>query len=232
MKKLLLYLVSIVSTASFGQSTITTTTNIANNGGGGATMFEVITTSPVFITGASCVFSTVATGPAEIWFKAGTIATNYPGSGNVSAAGGWTLALTGTATSTSNTTMAPISFGSTMIALNSGTYTFVVNGAGALGGTRYMTGTVGSTNQFTDGTLTIDNSIGRGGVIPSSMTNSPRYFVGSISYILHAACTGTPTAGTTLASSTSVCPLQNSTLTLGVPRLRRDWPTNGSLRPP
>ena len=108
MKKLLLYLVSIVSTASFGQSTITTTTNIANNGGGGATMFEVITTSPVFITGASCVFSTVATGPAEIWFKAGTIATNYPGSGNVSAAGGWTLALTGTATSTSNTTTSNI----------------------------------------------------------------------------------------------------------------------------
>lgn len=215
MRKILSALLSFVTLTVFGQSTVTTTTNTANNSGGGATMFEVSTTSPVFIMGASCVFSSVATGPAEVWYKAGTIATNYPGSGNVSVAGGWTLALTGNATSTSNTSMAPISFGSTMIALNAGTYTFVINGAGALGGTRYMTGTAGSTNLFTDGTLTIDCSNGRGGTIPSSMANTPRYFVGSISYIPQAACTGTPTAGTTLASATSVCPLQNFTLSLG-----------------
>ena len=178
-------------------------------------MFEVSATAPVFITGASAVFASTATGPAEIWYKQGTIATNYPGSGNVSAATGWTLALTGSATSTSNTTMAPIAFVSTMIALNgSTTYTFVVNGAGALGGTRYMTGTAGTTNSFTDGTLTIDCSAGRGGTITSSMVNTPRYFVGSLTYIPQAACTGTPTAGTSVASSTSVCPLQNFNLSL------------------
>lgn len=178
-------------------------------------MFEVSATAPVFITGASAVFASTATGPAEIWYKQGTIATNYPGSGNVSAATGWTLALTGSATSTSSTTMAPIAFGSTMIALNgSTTYTFVVNGAGALGGTRYMTGTAGTTNSFTDGTLTIDCSAGRGGTIPSSMVNTPRYFVGSLTYIPQAPCTGTPTAGTTVASSTAVCPLQNFNLSL------------------
>ncbi|MGA1364652.1 MAG: hypothetical protein ACO31C_06890, partial [Schleiferiaceae bacterium] len=111
--------------------------------------------------------------------------------------------------------MAPISFGSTMIALNgSTTYTFVVNGAGALGGTRYMTGSAGTTNSFTDGTLTIDCSAGRGGTIPSSMVNTPRYFVGSLTYIPQAPCTGTPNAGSTAASSTAVCPLQNFNLSL------------------
>ena len=111
----------LAAIASWAQSTVSTTTNTANNGGGGATMFEVSATAPVFITGASAVFASTATGPAEIWYKQGTIATNYPGSGNVSAATGWTLALTGSATSTSNTTMAPIAFGSTMIALNGST---------------------------------------------------------------------------------------------------------------
>jgi len=201
--------------ASWAQSTVSTTTNTPNNGGGGATMFEVSATSPVFITGASAVFGTAATGPAEIWYKQGPISTTYPGSGDVSTAGGWTLALTASATSTSNSTMAPIPFGTTMIALNGNTtYTFVVNGAGALGGTRYMTGTTGTTNSFTDGTLTIDCSAGRGGLIPSSMVNTPRYFVGSLTYIPQAACTGTPNAGTTSASSSSVCPLQNFNLSL------------------
>ncbi len=216
MKKLYTLALGLLSVvASWAQSTVSTTTNTANNGGGGATMFEVTATAPVFITGASAVFASTATGPVEIWYKQGTIALNYPGSGNVSAAGGWTLALTGSATSTSSTTMAPISFGSTMIALNgSTTYTFVVNGAGALGGTRYMTGTVGATNSFTDGTLTIDCSNARGGTIPSSMVNAPRYFVGSLTYIPQAPCTGTPTAGTTAASATAVCPLQNFNLSL------------------
>ena len=78
----------LAAIASWAQSTVSTTTNTANNGGGGATMFEVSATAPVFITGASAVFTSIATGPAEIWYKQGTIATNYPGSGNVSAATG------------------------------------------------------------------------------------------------------------------------------------------------
>ncbi|MFY9518806.1 MAG: right-handed parallel beta-helix repeat-containing protein [Schleiferiaceae bacterium] len=101
-----------------------------------------------------------------------------------------------------------------MIPLNgSTTYTFVVNGAGTLGGTRYMTGTTGTTNSHTDGTLTIDCSSGRGGSFPNP-TITPRYFVGSLTYIPQAACTGTPTAGTSVASLTAVCPLQNFNLSL------------------
>lgn len=182
-------------------------------------MFEVTATAPVFITGAASVFSASSgtSGPAEVWYKQGTIATNYPGSGNVSTANGWTLAVSGTATSQgpSSTTPSPISFGSTMIPLSGNTtYTFVVNGAGTLGGTRYMTGSTGSTNIATDGTLSIDCSVGRGGTIPSSMVNNPRYFVGSLTYIPQTPCTGTPTAGTSVTSSGSVCPLQNFNLSL------------------
>eukprot|EP00956_Cyclotella_meneghiniana_P016991 scaffold27399_cov66-Cyclotella_meneghiniana.AAC.2 len=126
-----------------------------------------------------------ATGSVEIWYKQGSIATNYPGSGDVSVAGGWILALTGLATGVGQPyPVVPITFGSTKIALDANTvYTFVVNGAaGALGGVGYMTGTAGQTNVFTDGTLTIDCSNGRGGEIPSAMVYNPRYFVGSLTY--------------------------------------------------
>ena len=165
-----------LSGTSFSSSVITT--NDTNNGAGGATMFEVSATKPVTISGASAAFSGTATGPVEIWYKQGSIATNYPGSGSVSTAGGWTLALTGSASD------GTIEFGSATIALDGNTiYTFVVNGAGTLGGTWYMTGSSGATNSFTDGTLTIDCSNGRGGQLPSSMGYFPRYFVGSLAYI-------------------------------------------------
>ena len=211
---LALGLLSVVS--SWAQSTVSTMPpNIANNGGGGATVFQVTATGPVFITGAASVFSAAAgtTGPAEVWYKQGVITGN---TGTVSAATGWTLGVSGTATSNGNTstTPSPISFGSSMIALNANTpYTFVVNGAGTLGGTRYMTGTTGTTNVHTDGTLTIDCSSGRGGSFPDP-TITPRYFVGSLTYIPQAPCTGTPNAGTTSATSTAVCPLQNFDLSL------------------
>ena len=218
MKKVLLTMVAIAThIVVLAQSTVSTTTNTANNGGGGATMFEVSSTAAVFITGASSVFGAASgtTGPVEVWYKQGSITSNYPGSGNVSVAGGWTLALTGSATSAGTTSYASIGFGSTMIPLSGGTvYTFVINGAGTLGGTSYMTGTTGSPNLFTDGILTIDNLNARGGTIPSSMGNSPRYFVGSITYIPQLACTGTPTPGTSISSHTNVCPNQNFTLSL------------------
>ena len=147
------------------------------------TMFEVSDTKPVTITGASAAFDATATGPVEIWYKQGSIATNYPSSGSVSTAGGWTLALTGSASSVYGT-LVSIEFGSTTIALDGNRiYTFVVNGEGALGGTRYMTGSSGATNSFTDGTLTINCSNGHGGTLPSSMAYFQRYFVGSLAYI-------------------------------------------------
>ena len=148
-------------------------------------MFEVSATTSITIIGASAAFAQTATGSVEIWYKQGSIATNYPGSGDVSVAGGWILALTGSASGVAYPyPMVPITFGSTTIALDANTvYTFVVNGAGSLGGTRYMTGSVGGTNLFTDGTLMIDSSNGRGGTIPSNMQNNPRYFVGSLIYV-------------------------------------------------
>jgi len=51
-------------------------------------------------------------------------------------------------------------------------------------------------------------NVGYGGV------NNPRFFTGSVSFIPLAPCVGTPNAGTTTASSTAVCPLQNFTLEL------------------
>ena len=217
MKHIYTWILGFVGLASvLAQSTVSTMPpNTANNGGGGATVFEVTASSPVFITGAASVFSASAgtTGPAEVWYKQGSITSN---TGIVSVANGWTLGVSGTATSQGSTATTPssISFGSTMIPLNgSTTYTFVVNGAGTLGGTRYMTGTTGTTNSHTDGTLTIDCSSGRGGSFPNP-TITPRYFVGSLTYIPQAACTGTPTAGTSVASLTAVCPLQNFNLSL------------------
>jgi len=223
MKKWLFYAAAyLFSSALTAQVTVTTTTNTPNNSGGGATMFEVISTQPVFITGMGSTVSAAAgaVGVMEIWYKQGTIASNYPGSGNVSTSGGWTLAVSGSATSVGNATTAPpmvttVPFGATLIPLNANTtYTFVVNAAGGLSGTRYMTGTAGGTNTFTDGTLTIVNDFARGGVVPSSMVNTPRYFCGSVTYIPQTACSGLPTAGTSVASSTSVCPNQNFNLSL------------------
>ncbi|WP_159038672.1 hypothetical protein, partial [Brumimicrobium mesophilum] len=80
-------------------------------------------------------------------------------------------------------------------------------------GVRY--GSSGSVSTVTDGIVTIEigNNVGYGWVRNSATTNHPRYFAGGVNYNFAAACTGAPTAGNAVAS-TSVCANENFSLSL------------------
>ncbi len=185
------------------------------NNGSSVVTFEINANQPIFVTGMTNVFSAASgtTGPVEIWYRLGGVLPTGQTTPSVTTANGWVLAYSTTATSAGNTAAAAIPFGSTMIALPGNQPIGVcINATGTLG-SRYMSWVTGTPSSFTDGSVTINTMPnGFGGTLTSFIAS--RAFCGSITYIPQAACTGSPNGGTTVASATAVCPLQNFGLSL------------------
>lgn len=185
------------------------------NNGSSVVTFEINANQPIFLTGMTNVFSAAAgtSGTVEIWYRLGGVLSTGQTTPSITTANGWVLGYTTTATSAGNTTAATIPFGSTMLALPANQPIGIcINGTGTLG-CRYMTWVTGTPTTFTDGSVSINTMPnGFGGTLTSFFAS--RAFCGSITYIPQAACTGAPTAGTTVASGTAVCPLQNFSLSL------------------
>lgn len=185
------------------------------NNGSSVVTFEINANQPIFVTGMTNVFSAASgtTGPVEIWYRLGGVLPTGQTTPSVTTANGWVLAYSTTATSAGNTAAAAIPFGSTMIALPGNQPIGVcINATGTLG-SRYMSWVTGTPTSFTDGSVTINTMPnGFGGTLTSFIAS--RAFCGSITYIPQAACTGSPNGGTSVASATAVCPLQNFGLSL------------------
>ena len=185
------------------------------NNGSSVITFEINANQPIFVTGMTNVFSAASgtTGPVEIWYRLGGVLPTGQTTPSVTTANGWVLAYSTTATSAGNTAAAAIPFGSNMIALPGNQPIGVcINATGTLG-SRYMSWVTGTPTSFTDGSVTINTMPnGFGGTLTSFIAS--RAFCGSITYIPQAACTGSPNGGTTVASATAVCPLQNFVLSL------------------
>ncbi|MEY4969357.1 MAG: hypothetical protein RLZZ261_1128 [Bacteroidota bacterium] len=185
------------------------------NNGSSVVTFEINSNQPIFLTGMTNVFSAAAgtTGPVEVWYRLGGVLVTGQTTPSVSAANGWVLGLTATATSAGNSTAAAIPFGSTMLSLPANQPIGIcINATGTLG-TRYMSWVTGTPTSFTDGSVSVNTMPnGFGGTLTSFIAS--RAFTGSITYIPQAACTGAPNAGTTVAAATAVCPLQNFSLSL------------------
>ena len=185
------------------------------NNGSSVVTFEINANQPIFVTGMTNVFSAASgtTGPVEIWYRLGGVLPTGQTTPSVTTANGWVLAYSTTATSAGNTAAAAIPFGSTMIALPGNQPIGVcINATGTLG-SRYMSWVTGTPTSFTDGSVTINTMPnGFGGTLTSFIAS--RAFCGSLTYIPQAACTGSPNGGTSVASATAVCPLQNFGLSL------------------
>lgn len=215
MRKFLSLAFSALSLAVFGQVTISTMPGTTPNNGSSVITFEINANQPIFVTGMSNVFSAAAgtSGTVEIWYRLGGVLPAGQTTPSITTANGWVLFKSATATSAGNTTAAPISFGSDMLALPASTTVGIcVNATGTLA-TRYMTWVTGTQSTFTDGSVSLNTMPnGFGGTLTGWIAS--RAFCGSITYIPQAACSGIPTPGTATASSTAVCPNQNFNLTL------------------
>ena len=212
------YLLALLLTntlVALAQSTVSTMPTTIPNNGSSAVTFEITANQPIFLTGLSNVFSAAAgtSGTVEVWYRLGGALAAGQTTPSVSTANGWVMGISATAVSAGPSTAASVPFGSTMISLPANqTIAFAVNG-GTLS-SRYMTWVTGTQSAFTDGSVTINTMPnGFGGSFPG-ISIASRAFCGSITYIPQAACVGAPTAGTTVASATAVCPLQNFSLSL------------------
>ena len=158
-----------------------------DNNGSSAISFEVISTTPIKITDISNTFST--TGTTDIWIRVGGVngaPRNTSGYLLVDAASGWVLHQTASfsgGTSTYGDGTVPIQ-GLQPISIPANTPVGIV-----LSGTMTYSNTVSPTD-FTDGTVTLRAGgsatgplYGFGGTV-TSMSNFPRGFVGSITYVL------------------------------------------------
>jgi len=200
----------------FGQSTVST--GLVPNNQLSAVTYELSSIQPIFVTGMSTVFNASAgtSGPVEIWYRIGGVLAPGQTVPVVNAANGWVLGLSTTAVSAGNLTPAAIPFGSTMLVFPANTQIGIaINGTGSLG-MRYRSWTTGTATSFDDGTLTI-HVMPNGFGMTTNMGGNPiasRVLCGSVTYIPQQACSGVPTAGTSVSSLAQVCPLQNFNVSL------------------
>ncbi|MBL0046851.1 MAG: T9SS type A sorting domain-containing protein [Bacteroidetes bacterium] len=215
-------LLLVTSTVSQAQITISTTSTFLNNNGSGTVTFnfENTNSSDVIITDIEGIVGTTANVSVDFWYKT----TPLNGSpGNISVANGWTLVATGTIAGVANTTTTVTqSFftGLSFLVPAGANYGFAVSAYnGTAGVQRYHTIVAPNLPTVTISAggcniVTGDNIGYGGGAPPTTPTNTPRGWLGSISFIPATPCTAPPNAGTTAATDSSVCPNTNFSLSL------------------
>src|SRR5690606_27352809 len=135
--------------------------------------------------------------------------------GAISTANGWTLVATGTFTGIAHTTTSvaqPIITNMSFILPAGATYTIAVSS----GSLRYSTNTAGTHTVPAGGVnLITGTNIGYGGgSAPTAPTNTPRGFIGYLTFIPATPCVAPPTGGQAVSSVATVCPNTNFELSL------------------
>ncbi len=207
---------------SVGQGTITTSPPLINNNGQNAITFNVSSTVPTEITGINSLMNNGVT-TADVWIRIGGVTPG--GNPNVSAAGGWTQVVTGGAVTGANgTALAPITI-ATPIQIPANT----IVGVCVSGGLSYQSGTSADQVTYTDGTFTVSvaDSVGYGGTLPSSLVNNPRRFLGSVTYALAVTGNCTPFTGFQIDSISATAAKVNWTPGTGNTGYRLEYGTAG-----
>ncbi|WP_417600275.1 T9SS type A sorting domain-containing protein [Owenweeksia hongkongensis] len=174
----------IINATAVAQGTISTHAVYPDNNGSSAVSFEIESTSPVNITDISHVFN-ATTSSSEVWIRIGGVGSpNSAGDLEVTAANGWVLDQTATVSGGGGANSAPVSLQNlTEIAIPANTPVGVV----ITGGMRYSGSNAAppTPTAFTDGPVTLrtGGTWGYGGAM-STLTNSPRGFLGTVTYEL------------------------------------------------
>ena len=205
---LLTGLLMFFSQWAIAQATISTTGTFANNNGSGTVTFNFRngTSDPIQITDISGVTGTSGSVAVEVWTKV-TPLNGAPGV--ISTANGWTQAATGTITGIANsstTVLQPFFTGISIVVPANTTIAMAVYAAGQ----RYYTMPASpAVDTFTTAGVSIITgaNIGYGGGAPNGAapTNTPRGWIGSITFNPLTPCSGAPSAGTVPATM-AVCP--------------------------
>jgi len=222
LRPLFALIVGLLSILSVDAQTTVATSGFTNNNGFGLVTFNFKNnnTSPVIITNISSVVSTSGGVDVKAFFKASAI-SGAPGA--ISAANGWTQFGSATITGIANTTTAtiqPFMSGLSLLVPAGATYGIAVQAANAGSSTgclRYSTIPAG-TYTFSGGgcDLITGTGVGYAGDISTGTppANTPRGFIGSLSFIYTVPCSGTPVPGNTLSSVPASCPGTAFTLSL------------------
>lgn len=205
---LLTGLLMFFSQWAIAQATVSTTGTFANNNGSGTVTFNFRngTSDPIQITDISGVTGTSGSVAVEVWTKV-TPLNGAPGV--ISTANGWTQAATGTITGIANsstTVLQPFFTGISIVVPANTTIAMAVYAAGQ----RYYTMPASpAVDTFTTAGVSIITgaNIGYGGGAPNGAapTNTPRGWIGSITFNPLTPCSGAPSAGTVPATM-AVCP--------------------------
>ena len=195
------------------QTTLSTTSAFTNNSGSGTVTFNFKNNNPygVSITDIEGITGTAGTQAVEFWYKT-TPVNGAPGA--ISVANGWTQVAAGSITGIANTTTTttqPFFSGLSFLVPAGQTYGFAIFAAVQ----RYfvMVSDVNISNggcSFISGT-----NIGYGGgTPPTAPTNSPRGWIGKITFVPDGPCIAPPIAGTVAATSNTVCAFSDFLLSL------------------
>lgn len=220
----------VCSVAVTKAQTTISTTGFANNNGFGLVTFNFRNNnaSGVVLTGFSSVVSFTGNVDVAVFVKTSAI-SGSPGA--ISAGNGWnqqgTATISGVANTTTTTTQ-PFLSGLNILVPAGATYGIAIQARQAGGGAgclRYSTIAAGSYT-FSGGgcdILTGTNIGFAGDVAPAIPGNTPRGYIGSVTFISAVPCAGTPSPGNTISSAALACPgapftlsLQNSTPGTGV----------------
>ncbi len=163
----------------------------------GAVVFGVKNTNPtpIIITGVSNYVQGSFSATFGLWYHT-TAVTGAPT--QISTTNGWVNAASAPVTSTSGG-IYPIFTGLNITIPAGATYRFAISGPP---NSPYYGGAGTTPNLYTGGGLNVfvqdnANSPGYGGAFPGPPANTPRSFIGNITFIPANACTDPPTAGTT-----------------------------------
>ena len=188
-----------------GNAQTTLTTTFANNNGFSLVTFNFTNNNPsaVIITGIASVCGTSGAMPVAAYVKTSAI-NGSPGA--ISAANGWNQFATATITAVANTTTStPQTFFSGLsLAIPAGaTYGIAVEAASL----RYSTLAAGTFTSVGGGAvLTTGTNIGyAGAAAPAVPGNTPRGFIGSVTFMAAVPCTGTPAPGNTISTNSTGC---------------------------
>ena len=230
MKKIYFWLLTLlVSITNFAQVTLNSTTGStgytgSNSCGTGAAgscyiTFAVQNTSgsPIQITQVGQWTTTSHNATTADLYVSSTSLSGAPGGAfsTTTPPSGWSLAASGTISGITATGVNNVLTGLNIVVPAGTTYRFALVPTGTVSYSGTGVGTA-SPNTFSNSgiNLLVGDAQIAGSYIGYGGANNPRFFTGSVTFVPLAPCVGSPNAGTTTASATAVCPLQNFNLEL------------------
>lgn len=181
----------------------------------GAIVFGVKNTNatPVVITDVGNYVPSGFSGTLTLWYHT-TAVTGAPSA--ITTANGWVTAASSTVANSSGSGIRSIFSGLNITIPANTIYRFAISGPAY---SPYYGGSGSTPNMYTGGGLEVyvqdnANSPGYAGAFPGPPANTPRSFIGSITFTPGDPCTDPPVAGTAVASVSSICGDNSMTLSL------------------